>query len=174
MDQATRRPRNFAFVEFGKLSEAEACQKSLNGRSLADGSAVTVVFVEDKKDEDRGGRGNLSRLPQPAPIAPAPPLNPMTETYRYNVMAGEFVIDSTGRLTRRRGETDEVRETENEETISGIGGGLLKAVRAEGDVAMRLEEDDQDELNEDMWSLNLRPGRYGLLHPQTVVDYKDI
>ena len=112
-------------------------------------------------------RANLSRLPQPAPLAPAAPVNPSTETYRYNVI-GEFVIDASGRLTRKKGEAQVITAV-NEELV-GLGGGLLKAIRGEGDAAAMAVDDE-----EEIWAVQcMSGGREGMLHPSAVVDYSDI
>ena len=176
-DPQTRRPRSYAFVEFAKLNEAETCYRTLNNTSL-EGSVMSIVYVEDKKssEEERADvKPVLSRLPQAAPVAPAPPVNPNTELYRYNQQAGEFGIDASGRLTRKRqeerldGEVLGANETEG----VGIGGGLLRAVRGQDDAAMlQTAIDDETEFN---WeSVVPESGKLVALLPSQVIDFNDI
>ncbi len=158
------------------MQDSEACQGALHNRPI-DGSVVAVIFVEDRRihDDDRQvNRGNLSRNPQPATVAPPPPVNPMTETYRYNTMAGEFVIDAAGRLTRRRGDDQLGGSDQIDEVSAGIGGGLLKAVRQAGDVTMHTEDEEEIDQVEDVWFASFQGGKFGLMNPAHVIDFRDI
>ena len=134
-----------------------------------------------------GSHSGTGRL-QPPPVAPPPPVNPNTETYRYNTMAGEFVIDGSGRLTRRRdfddlegGTQGNPSEGGNRTTV-GLGGGLLVGV---GDVTMRdaenvelydIEERDLNMINEEYSSGVLFDTKTldELLKPSEVIDFADI
>ena len=182
-DPVSRRPRGFAFVEFNKVADAERCLEALNNTNF-DGSVLHVVFVEPKDQQerrpsnfeddhqDRRVRGPrepaLSHLPQPPPVAPPPPMNPNTETYRYNTMAGEFIIDSSGRLTRRRDDyisTDRAR-SRSRSPMLGIGGGLLKAVRVNDDRREVVEAEEEYPVIAEV--------KFSSLLPSQVIDFSDI
>ena len=181
----SRKPRGFAFVEYVKVQDAERCLESLH-QTVFDGSTLQLVFVEPKEQPDRRGgnsqeeeayrpRGprepTLSHLAQPSTVAPAPPMNPNTETYRYNSMAGEFVIDSSGRLTRRRGEFGllERARSRSRSPMLGLGGGLLKAVRPDGE-PLRDEFPAEADINSEA-PIEIK---FSSLRPSQVVDFRDI
>ena len=167
VDPTTKKQRAFGFVEFKNLADANTVYDSVKE---IDGQKIQVVFVEAKREQEQA----LTVQPAPdrltrmlgantiLPVAPPPPMNPNTETYRYNVNAGEFVIDSSGRLTRRRDGME--ISTREEREVKGLGGGLLVAVGR------------QDAEIED-WNLEnseLLEPKLSALKPSEVIDFRDI
>ena len=190
IDPQTRRPRIFGFVEFRSVAHAQTVRDTV---AEIEGTRVSISFVEAKRaneDEPRisqssapRGSGTLSAPPpppaqpagarlQPPPVAPPPPMNPNTETYRYNTMAGEFVIDASGRLTRRR-EFAEFADGQldlNNRSPAGLGGGLLVGAAPVSD-AMDFNDPEEEEDTQILFDpLELDQ----VLKPSEVIDFNDI
>jgi hypothetical protein len=109
-------------------------------------------------------------------------MNPNTETYRYNTMAGEFVIDASGRLTRRREWGDDLDEAvvADARATAGMGGGLLVSANNEamdvtmaeatvGDATATMENEEHPQVEEYVVGEMLDQ-----LQPREVVDFNDI
>ena len=197
MDPQTRRSRAFGFAEFRLQADAQTVKDTV---AEIEGTRVSIVYVESKRHEEeemsRRGHGSLvssasapvsvpvhvpamtgGRL-QPPPVAPPPPVNPNTETYRYNTMAGEFVIDVSGRLTRRREYDDmdlDAAEAEAENrTTAGLGGGLLVGAAAGANSGELADEGDQTAGGVILLDPTSAGDGLDGLKPSEVIDFADI
>jgi RNA recognition motif. (a.k.a. RRM, RBD, or RNP domain) len=167
-DPTTKKPRAYGFVEFKQMKDAQTVYDTV---TEVDNQRVTVVFVEPKRDDAvtaTTGASHTSKVNVPI-VAPPPPSNPNTETYRYNTLAGEFTIDGSGRLTRKLVHGEESKHSSKKE-IKGIGVGLLSAVNTKKRV---LSEDaDDDEFLVD--SLKQVSHNSSILKASDVIDFRDI
>jgi RNA recognition motif-containing protein len=107
-------------------------------------------------------------VPQPAPLLAAAPLNPAMEMTRYNTAAGgEFTIDDSGRLTRRKDVEEEQRTGRARAPASQNPLLIQSAIQIAS--AEKPEEDGMNGLRS-----KSRVMAYVKTHPQLVVDYADI
>jgi RNA recognition motif-containing protein len=107
-------------------------------------------------------------VPQPAPLLAAAPLNPAMEMTRYNTAAGgEFTIDDSGRLTRRKDVEEEQRTGRARAPASQNPLLIQSAIQIAS-----AEKPDEDGMNG--LRSKSRVMAYVKTHPQLVVDYADI
>ena len=130
--------------------------------------APLPVHMEYPKVSPASLHAPKGAVPQPAPLLAAAPLNPAMEMTRYNTAAGgEFTIDDSGRLTRRKDVEEEQRTGRARAPASQNPLLIQSAIQIAS--AEKPEDDGINGLRS-----KSRVMAYVKTHPQLVVDYADI